>query len=214
MPRCQGTETRSPTLSLLSRPRDDSAGPEHICSPVGTRPFRHRFCFSTGQLEAWWALYDANSCSPPRMASGTRWKFPACGVNFSSSLAGYSESDSAVAARATTAISLFMFGQGVYSLLARASLLEMLAIHRPPPSNPCPRARPTPHATRTHIAQRGRVSRWMAVFLAVFVPEHLRELVCRNQFPQVPPFIIKYGGGLPGQGGSQCLQGFEGPGPT
>lgn len=39
------------------------------------------FCLSTGQLEAWWALYDADQCRPPTL-NETRWKFPGCDLLF------------------------------------------------------------------------------------------------------------------------------------
>ena len=35
------------------------------------------FCFVTGQLEAWWALFDEQSCSPPKRMR-TQWKYPHC----------------------------------------------------------------------------------------------------------------------------------------
>jgi hypothetical protein len=35
------------------------------------------FCFSTGQLEAWWSLWDAQSCSPPSHERSA-WKYPSC----------------------------------------------------------------------------------------------------------------------------------------
>ena len=37
------------------------------------------FCFSTGQLEAWWALFDPNDCSPPSLER-TQWRYPSCDV--------------------------------------------------------------------------------------------------------------------------------------
>ena len=39
------------------------------------------FCLSTGQLEAWWALYDPDQCRPPTL-NETRWKFPGCDLLF------------------------------------------------------------------------------------------------------------------------------------
>ena len=39
------------------------------------------FCFSTGQLEAWWTIYDRHACSPPSMGDMS-WKFPQCDVNW------------------------------------------------------------------------------------------------------------------------------------
>jgi hypothetical protein len=41
------------------------------------------FCLSTGQLEAWWTLYDRNQCQPPKL-NETRWKYPDCDLNFES----------------------------------------------------------------------------------------------------------------------------------
>lgn len=39
------------------------------------------FCCSTGQLEAWWALYDRAACQPPTLGQ-TLWKYPKCDTTF------------------------------------------------------------------------------------------------------------------------------------
>jgi hypothetical protein len=47
------------------------------------------FCLSTGQLEAWWTLYDPNQCQPPTL-NETRWKYPDCDLFFESQGKEYS----------------------------------------------------------------------------------------------------------------------------
>ena len=37
------------------------------------------FCFSTGQLEAWWSVYDEQACQPNKLKSSL-WKYPDCGA--------------------------------------------------------------------------------------------------------------------------------------
>jgi hypothetical protein len=50
------------------------------------------FCFSTGQLEAWWSWFDEQACSPPKLDM-EMWKYPSCDVGFESSVTHYGEAD-------------------------------------------------------------------------------------------------------------------------
>lgn len=50
------------------------------------------FCLSTGQLEAWWALYDRDACQPPTLER-TAWKYPNCDTRFVSEGMSYDSSD-------------------------------------------------------------------------------------------------------------------------
>lgn len=50
------------------------------------------FCLSTGQLEAWWALFDRETCQPPTLER-TVWKYPDCDTSFVSEGISYDSSD-------------------------------------------------------------------------------------------------------------------------
>ena len=50
------------------------------------------FCTSTGQLEAWWALWDREACQPP-VIERTYWKYPNCDMGFVSSGMMYDSTD-------------------------------------------------------------------------------------------------------------------------
>ena len=50
------------------------------------------FCCSTGQLEAWWALYDRDACQPPTLDK-SYWKYPNCDRTFVSEGMAYDSLD-------------------------------------------------------------------------------------------------------------------------